>query len=70
MATTEVEGQVHDVDRRQSRLEGMLEMMVENQREYRQDMRNLTSCIDRLFYWQFALLLAILGGFISIYFKS
>ena len=70
MATPENEAQVHDVDRRQSRLEGMLEMMVENQREYRQDMRNLTSCIDRLFYWQFALLLAILGGFISIYFKS
>ncbi len=43
MATTEVEGQVHDVDRRQSRLEGMLEMMIENQREYRQDMRNLAS---------------------------
>ncbi len=70
MAKAENEAQVRDVDRRQSRLEGMLEMMIENQREYRQDMRNLTSRIDRLFYWQCALLLAMLGGFISIYFMS
>ena len=58
------------------RLEGIVEQMVKDQAEYRQDMRaistridNTTNRIDKLLYWQLGLLSVIIGGIIGIYFK-
>ena len=73
MAVTD---QSHDADRHVGRLEGIIEQMVKDQAEYRQDMRaistridNVTNRIDRLLYWQLGLLSVIIGGIIGIYFK-
>lgn len=65
-----------DTDRHIGRLEGIVEQMVKDQAEYRQDMRavstridNTTNRIDKLLYWQLGLLSVIIGGIIGIYFK-
>ena len=65
-----------ETDRHIGRLEGIIEQMVKEQAEYRQDMRaistridNLTNRIDKLLYWQLGLLSVIIGGIIGIYFK-
>ena len=65
-----------ETDRHIGRLEGIIEQMVKDQAEYRQDMRaisnridNVTNRIDRLLYWQLGLLSVIIGGIIGIYFK-
>ena len=65
-----------DTDRHIGRLEGIVEQMVKDQAEYRQDMRaistridNVTNRIDKLLYWQLGLLSVIIGGIIGIYFK-
>lgn len=63
-------------DRHIGRLEGIVDQMVKDQTEYRQDMRavstridNTTNRIDKLLYWQLGLLSVIIGGIIGIYFK-
>jgi len=65
-----------ETDRHIGRLEGIVEQMVKDQAEYRQDMRaistridNTTNRIDKLLYWQLGLLSVIIGGIIGIYFK-
>ncbi len=65
-----------ETDRHIGRLEGIIEQMVKDQAEYRQDMRaisnridNVTNRIDKLLYWQLGLLSVIIGGIIGIYFK-
>ena len=66
----------NDADRHVGRLEGIIDQMVKDQAEYRQDMRaishridNVTNHIDKLLYWQLGLLSVIIGGIIGIYFK-